>query len=207
MTLMAGPVDTSINPTEVNKLANKHPLEWFEKNLITTVPRRYAGADRRVYPGFLQLSAFMSMNLSRHVRAHIDLFGHILRARSTRPRPTANSMTNISRSRTCRRNSIWRRCARCSRNIICRAAFSPIATARWIPRAIRKTALLTVEGERDDICGWARPWRRRTCCASVKPFRKKHYVQPGVGHYGVFSGTRWQTQIYPMVRNTILASE
>ncbi|MBW8709245.1 MAG: polyhydroxyalkanoate depolymerase, partial [Alphaproteobacteria bacterium] len=79
LVLMAGPVDTSINPTKVNVLANEHPLEWFERNLITTVPRRYAGAHRRVYPGFLQLSAFITMNLSRHVRAHMDLFSHILK--------------------------------------------------------------------------------------------------------------------------------
>ncbi len=79
LTLMAGPVDTSINPTKVNALANEHPVEWFERNLVTPVPRRYAGAHRRVYPGFLQLSAFVTMNLSRHVRAHMDLFGHILK--------------------------------------------------------------------------------------------------------------------------------
>ena len=79
MTLMAGPVDTRINPTAVNRLATGHPIEWFEQNLITTVPRRYAGAHRRVYPGFLQVSAFLSMNLSRHIRAHMDLFDHILK--------------------------------------------------------------------------------------------------------------------------------
>src|SRR5581483_7566285 len=77
MTLMAGPVDTRINPTEVNRLATENPIAWFEQNLITTVPRRYPGAHRRVYPGFMQLSAFMSMNLGRHVRAHLELFDHI----------------------------------------------------------------------------------------------------------------------------------
>src|SRR4029078_3861601 len=77
MTLMAGPIDTRINPTAVNELATGHPIAWFERNLITTVPRRYPGSHRRVYPGFLQLSAFMAMNLPRHVRAHLDLFEHL----------------------------------------------------------------------------------------------------------------------------------
>src|SRR6185312_6807520 len=79
MTLMAGPVDTSVNPTEVNRLANRHSLAWFEKNLISTVPAKYPGAGRKVYPGFMQISAFMSMNMSRHWRAHMDLYDHLIR--------------------------------------------------------------------------------------------------------------------------------
>ena len=87
MTLMAGPVDTRINPTKVNELATSHPIEWFERKLISTVPPRFAGAGRRVYPGFVQLTAFMLMNLGRHVDSHVDMFTHARRRpRATRPR-------------------------------------------------------------------------------------------------------------------------
>ena len=207
LVLMAGPIDTSINPTKVNKLANEHPTEWFEKNLITTVPRRYAGAHRRVYPGFLQLSAFITMNLSRHVRAHMDLFGHILKGELAK--------ADVNRKFYDEYFSIADLPAEFYLETV-RRVFQEHHMARGIytyrnrkvdPRAIRKTSLLTVEGERDDICGLGQTMAAQDLMSSVKPFRKKHYVQAGVGHYGVFSGTRWQTQIYPIVRSTIHASD
>ncbi len=207
LVLMAGPVDTSINPTKVNHLANERPLEWFERNLITTIPRRFAGAHRRVYPGFIQLSAFINMNLSRHVRAHMDLFSHILKGELAKADankrfydeyfavadlPAEFYLETVQRvfqeHHLARGIYIWR-------------------NRKVDPRAIRKTSLLTVEGERDDICGLGQTMAAQDLCSSIKPFRKKHYVQAGVGHYGVFSGTRWQTQIYPTVRNMILSSE
>jgi len=207
LTLMAGPVDTSISPTKVNILANEHPIEWFEQNLVTTVPRRYAGANRRVYPGFLQLSAFMTMNLSRHVRAHMDLFSHILKGDIAK--------ANANRKFYDEYFSVADLPAEFYLETV-RNVFQEHHLARGVytyrnrkvdPRAIRKTSLLTVEGERDDICGLGQTMAAQDLCSSIKPFRKKHYVQAGVGHYGVFSGTRWQTQIYPVVRNAIMASE
>ncbi len=207
LTLMAGPVDTSINPTKVNKLANEHPLEWFEKNLITTVPSRYEGANRCVYPGFIQLSAFITMNLSRHVRAHMDLFGHILKGEVAK--------ADANRKFYDEYFSIADLPAEFYLETVQRV-FQEHHLARGIytwrnrkvdPRAIRKTSLLTVEGERDDICGLGQTMAAQDLMSSVKAFRKKHYVQAGVGHYGVFSGTRWHTQIYPMVRSTIMASD
>jgi polyhydroxyalkanoate depolymerase len=207
LVLMAGPVDTTINPTKVNVLANEHPVEWFERNLITTVPRRYAGAHRRVYPGFLQLSAFITMNLSRHVRAHMDLFGHILKGELAK--------ADANRKFYDEYFSVADLPAEFYLETV-RKVFQEHHMARGVytyrnrkvdPRAIRKTSLLTVEGERDDICGLGQTMAAQDLCSSIKPFRKKHYVQAGVGHYGVFSGTRWQTQIYPMVRSTIQASD
>lgn len=207
LVLMAGPVDTSINPTRVNRLANEHPVEWFEQNLITTVPRRYPGAHRRVYPGFLQLSAFVTMNISRHVRAHMDLFGHILKGEMDK--------ADANRKFYDEYFSVADLAAEFYLDTV-RKVFQEYHLARGVytyrnrkvdPRAIRKTSLLTVEGERDDICGLGQTMAAQDLLSSVKPFRKKHYVQAGVGHYGVFSGTKWQNQIYPMVRNTILASE
>ncbi|HEY8253276.1 MAG TPA: polyhydroxyalkanoate depolymerase, partial [Rhizomicrobium sp.] len=207
LTLMAGPVDTSISPTRVNTLAHEHPIEWFEHNLIATVPRRYAGAHRRVYPGFLQLSAFMTMNIARHMRAHMDLFGHILKGEIDK--------ADANRKFYDEYFSVADLPAEFYLDTV-RKVFQEHHLPRGIyswrnrrvdPRAIRKTSLLTVEGERDDICGLGQTMAAQDLLSSVKPFRKKHYVQAGAGHYGVFSGRRWQTQIYPMVRNIIMASE
>ncbi len=206
LVLMAGPVDTAINPTKVNSLANEHPVEWFEHNLITTVPRRYAGAHRRVYPGFLQLTAFVTMNLSRHVRAHMDLFSHILKGEIAKADANRRfydeyfSVADLPAEfylETVRKVFQEQHLAR---------GIYTYRNRRVDPRAIKKTALLTVEGERDDICGLGQTMAAQDLCSSIKPFRKKHYVQAGAGHYGVFSGTRWQTQIYPVVRSVIQAA-
>jgi polyhydroxyalkanoate depolymerase len=207
MTLMAGPVDTSINPTKVNELATAKPIEWFAENLITAVPARYAGAGRHVYPGFIQLTAFISMNMSRHVRAHLDLFGHIVKgedAKADAKRKFYDEYFSIADlpaefyletvQKVFQEYHLPRGRFEYRGNVV-------------DPGAIRETALLTVEGERDDICSLGQTLAAHDLCKGIKPYRKKHYVQAGVGHYGVFSGKRWQTQIYPMVKNTILASE
>jgi polyhydroxyalkanoate depolymerase len=207
LTLMAGPVDTRISPTRVNTLANEHPLEWFADNLITSVPRRYPGAFRHVYPGFLQLSAFVTMNLARHVRAHMDLFGHLLKGELEK--------ADVNRRFYDEYFSVADLAAEFYLETV-QKIFQEHHLARGIyayrgrrvnPSAIHAASLLTVEGERDDICGLGQTMAAHELCSGIKPFRKKHYVQPGVGHYGVFSGSRWQTQIYPMVRSAILAAE
>jgi polyhydroxyalkanoate depolymerase len=207
MTLMAGPVDTRINSTKVNELAISKPLAWFEENLISAVPARYDGAGRHVYPGFIQLSAFLAMNLPRHMRAHLDLFGHILKGEDAK--------ADANRKFYDEYFSVADLPAEFYLETV-RKVFQEHDLPRGVfeyrgrivdTGAIRNTALLTVEGERDDICGLGQTLAAHDLCKNIKPFRKKHYVQAGVGHYGVFSGKRWQTQIYPMVRNTILASE
>jgi polyhydroxyalkanoate depolymerase len=207
MTLMAGPVDTSVNPTEVNRLANKHPIEWFEKNLIATVPARFAGAGRKVYPGFLQISAFMSMNMPRHWRAHVDLYGHLLRGDEKKAAANKQFYDEYLAVSDLPAEFYLETVQKVFQEYhLPRGRFqyrgNPIN-----PASIHKTWLLTVEGEKDDICSIGQTVAAHDLTPGIKPFRKKHYVQPGVGHYGVFSGTRWATQIYPMVRNTILASE
>ncbi|HKQ44033.1 MAG TPA: polyhydroxyalkanoate depolymerase [Rhizomicrobium sp.] len=207
LVLMAGPVDTSINPTRVNTLANEHPVEWFERNLITTVPRRYAGAHRRVYPGFLQLSAFMTMNLSRHVRAHMDLFGHILKGELARADANRKFYDEYFSVADLPAEFYLDTVGKVFQEHHLARGIYTYRNRKVDPRAIRKTSLLTVEGERDDICGLGQTLAAQDLCPNIKPFRKKHYVQAGAGHYGVFSGTRWQTLIYPVVRNTILVSE
>ena len=206
MTLMAGPIDTRINPTAVNELATAHPIAWFEKNLITTVPGRYAGAHRRVYPGFLQFAAFMSMNLPRHVRAHLDLFEHIRKGEDDKADANKKFYDEYFSVADLPAEFYLETVQKVFQEYELPRGRLEYRGMRVEPAAIRKTALLTIEGERDDICSVGQTVAAHELCIAIKPFRKKHYVQPGVGHYGVFSGTRWQTQIYPIVRNMILAS-
>ena len=206
MTLMAGPIDTRVNPTAVNELATGHPIEWFEKNLITTVPGRYVGAYRRVYPGFLQFAAFMSMNLPRHVRAHLDLFEHIRKGEDDKAEANKKFYDEYFSVSDLPAEFYLETVQKVFQEFELPRGRFEYRRMRVEPAAIRKTALLTIEGERDDICSVGQTVAAHELCKSIKPFRKKHYVQPGVGHYGVFSGTRWQTQIYPIVRNLILAN-
>jgi len=207
MTLMAGPVDTSVNQTEVNKLANAHPIEWFEKNLISTVPARYAGAGRRVYPGFLQISAFMSMNMPRHWRAQMDLYSHILRGEDKKAEDNKKFYDEYLTVSDLPADFYLETVQKVFQEYHLPRGLFQYRGNVVNPAAIRKTALLTVEGEKDDICSVGQTVAAHDLTPGIKPFKKMHYVQAGVGHYGVFSGTRWATQIYPMVRNTIAASD
>ena len=207
MTLMAGPIDTRVNPTKVNALANSRSIEWFEQNLIATVPPRYPGAFRRVYPGFVQLAAFMSMNVERHLKAHRELYDHLAKGEHEKARVTKAfydeyfavlDLTAEFYLETVR--LVFQECA------------LPTGKLEWQggrvePRAIKRTMLLTVEGERDDICAVGQTVAAHDLCKKLRPYRKRHHMQAGVGHYGVFSGNRWTNQIYPLLRNVILASE
>jgi poly(3-hydroxybutyrate) depolymerase len=207
ITLMAGPIDTRVNPTKVNELAMGHPIEWFERNLIASVPVRFGGGGRRVYPGFVQLAAFMSMNLDRHRKAHIDLYENLAAGNIEKAMVTKAFYDEYFA-------------------VLDLAAEFYLETVQWVfqearlatgkltfrgepvePKAIRRTALLTVEGERDDICALGQTSAAHDLCQGLRPYMKRHHMQAGVGHYGVFSGKRWEEQVYPMVRSMILASE
>ncbi|MGE3156146.1 MAG: polyhydroxyalkanoate depolymerase [Xanthobacteraceae bacterium] len=207
MTLMAGPIDTRVNPTKVNHHANSKPIEWFEQNLIASVPLRYPGAMRRVYPGFVQLAAFMSMNIERHVRAHRELYDHIARGEHEKARITKEFYDEYF--------AVLDLTAEFYLETV-RYVFQEhrlgTGTLEWEgdkiePRAIRKTMLLTVEGERDDICAVGQTVAAHDLCQGLRPYLKRHHMQAGVGHYGVFSGKRWENQIYPILKNVILASD
>ena len=206
MTLMAGPVDTRVNPTKVNDLAQSHPIAWFEKELIATVPARYAGAGRKVYPGFVQLTAFMMMNLGRHIDAHVDMYTYLAVGR-TEEAETAKTFYDeyfavLDLTAEFYLETVSR---------VFQDHLLPRGKLMWRgrkvdPGAIRRTALFTVEGERDDICSVGQTVAAHALCANIFANRKRHHLQPGVGHYGVFNGRKWQTQIYPLVRNLILAT-
>ncbi|GLK83185.1 polyhydroxyalkanoate depolymerase [Ancylobacter defluvii] len=207
ITLMAGPVDTRVNPTKVNELATSKPMDWFEKNLISTVPAGFPGAGRRVYPGFVQVGAFMAMNMDRHVKAHVELFENLAMGEHEKAATSKNFYDEYF--------AVLDLAAEFYLETI-RIVFQEHELPRGVLtyrgdtvdlRAIRRTALLTVEGERDDICAVGQTVAAQDLCSSLRPHRKRHHMQAGVGHYGVFSGRRWQSQVYPLVRNHILAAD
>jgi poly(3-hydroxybutyrate) depolymerase len=206
LTLMAGPIDVRISPNGVNKLANEKPIEWFRDNLISTVPLQCAGAGRRVYPGFLQLTAFMSMNAQRHQAALVDMWA----ARATGNNEKADQIAEFYREYFAVMDmtaefyletvdQVFQRCLLPKGEMM--------YEGRAIePRAIKKTFLLTVEGEKDDICSIGQTLAAQDLCSGLRPYMKTHHLQAGVGHYGVFNGRRWEAQVYPVVRNHIMAS-
>jgi polyhydroxyalkanoate depolymerase len=207
LTLMAGPIDTRINPTKVNDLATGHPIGWFEQNLIAHVPLRYPGAMRRVYPGFLQLTAFMSMNMERHFKAHVDLFRAIAKGETAEADTIRAFYDEYFAVLDMTAEFYLETVARVFQDHLLPKGELLWRDRKVHPKAIRRTALFTVEGERDDICSIGQTVAAHDLCTSLRPYRKKHYMQAGVGHYGVFSGRRWAGQIYPLVRNTILAND
>ncbi len=207
MTLMAGPIDTRINPTEVNRLATSRPIGWFEGALIDTVPWRYNGAWRRVYPGFTQLAAFMSMNLDRHVKAQLDLFCHIANGDAERAAAIRKFYDEYLAVMDLPAEFYLQTVER-----VFQQHALPLGRLHWRgrrvdPQAIRRTALFTVEGERDDICAVGQTLAAQDLCTGLRPYMKRHHVQTGVGHYGVFNGQRWNSFIYPMLRNVVYASD
>jgi len=207
LTLMAGPVDTRMNPTVVNDLAQSQPLGWFERNFITKVPGRYPGSGRRVYPGFLQLSAFVSMNLPSHMIRHIKLYGDLVGGRRSEARKTIDFYDEYFAVLDMPAEFYLQTVDRVfQRHLLPKGELSWQGEA-VDPSAITRTALLTVEGENDDICGIGQTRAAHDLCRNLSPAQKHHHQQSGVGHYGVFSGTRWEQEIYPVVRNFIRSNE
>ncbi|QBR03461.1 polyhydroxyalkanoate depolymerase [Paraburkholderia pallida] len=203
MTLMAGPIDCRVNPTKVNDLANSQPIEWFERNLISAVPGGFPGAHRRVYPGFVQLSAFMSMNLERHVAS----FAEMRHERSKGDPTKADALNTFYREYFATSDLTAEFYLETVRTVFQQyeLPLGKLKVGERIvePHAIRHTALLTIEGEKDDICSVGQTVAAHDLCSGLRPYMKTHHVQTGVGHYGVFNGHRWDSQIYPLVRSTI----
>ena len=203
LTLMAGPIDCRVNPTSVNELATSKPIEWFERTLIQTVPWRMPGAGRRVYPGFVQLSAFMSMNKDRHAAAFRSYHGHLLNDEHDQAEATRSFYEEYFAVADLPAEFYLETVRLVFQDYALARGELFVGDRRVDPKAIRRTALLTVEGERDDICSVGQTLAAQDLCANVRPYLRTHYQQAGVGHYGVFSGRRWQQQIYPVVRDAI----
>jgi poly(3-hydroxybutyrate) depolymerase len=203
LTLMAGPVDCRVNPTGVNQLATSKPMSWFEQNLISHVPMPHAGHMRRVYPGFVQLSAFLSMNLERHQQQFRNLYQHLVDGETEKA-----DLIRVFYDEYLAVNDLP---AEFYLETV-EKVFQTYDLARGTltyrgrpvrPEAIRRTWLFTVEGERDDICSVGQTVAAHELCTGLRPYMKQHHVQVGVGHYGVFSGRKWRGEIYPRVREMI----
>jgi poly(3-hydroxybutyrate) depolymerase len=207
LTLMAGPIDTRRSPTKVNEMARSRSIGWFESNLVATVPWRYAGAGRRVYPGFVQLSAFIGMNLDRHIRAHARQFralvGGDAEASSAHRRFYDEYAAVMDLPAEFYLETVRR---------VFQDHDLPEGRMRWRGAplrldAIERTSIMVVEGGRDDICGAGQTAAALELCRNVPDARKSLHVQPDVGHYGVFGGSRWTREIYPRVRDAIRRAE
>src|SRR3978361_2029737 len=203
LTLMAGPIDTRIQPTKVNEFANSKPIKCFEENLINYVPMQCKGAFRQVYPGFVQLTAFVSMNLERHIKQHMDLANHLAKGEKDKADVIKTFYDEYFA-------------------VMDLPADFYIETVRDVfqehllpqgklvhrgrpvnPAAIKRMGLMTVEGEKDDICSIGQTLAAQDLCPGVRAYRRVHHMQAGVGHYGVFSGKRWNNDIYPLLRDFV----
>jgi poly(3-hydroxybutyrate) depolymerase len=205
MTMMGGPIDARKSPTAVNNLAVKKSLTWFERNVIQRVPLKYPGYARRVYPGFLQHLGFVAMNPERHATAHWDYYAHLVRG--------DGSSAGQHRRFYDEYNAVLDMAAEYYLDTI-RIVFKEhqLPNGQWHvheqrvePHRITRTALLSIEGELDDISGSGQTEAAHGLCRGIPAAARKHFLAKGVGHYGIFSGRRWHEMIYPVIRDFIRA--
>lgn len=205
MTMMGGPIDPRNSPTAVNNLATQKSLNWFEHNVIHRVPMQYPGFMRRVYPGFLQHVGFVAMNPERHAQAHWDYYDHLLKGDGESAQQHRKFYDEY--------NAVLDMAAEYYLDTI-RTVFQEHAlpNGNWRvrgelvqPQRITKTALLTIEGELDDISGSGQTEAAHGLCTGIARARREHFMVPGVGHYGIFSGRRWREVIYPRIHGFIRA--
>ncbi len=207
LTMIGGPIDTRKNPTQVNKLAEENPIEWFERNVVVQVPPPYPGMFRRVYPGFIQLTNFIAMNFEQHIKSYNELFDHLVRGddeaadkkrmfyeeyRSVMDLPAEfylQTVKTVFQDHELPRGKM---------------------IARWhpvLPEYITRTALLCVEGELDDISGVGQTKAALEITPNLPDAMKEYYLQAGAGHYGVFNGRRWRDEVAPRIKRFIRAHD
>ncbi|MET0157204.1 MAG: polyhydroxyalkanoate depolymerase, partial [Methyloceanibacter sp.] len=207
MILMAGPIDVRANPTAVNRFAETRTIEWFERNVITQVPWPYPGVMRMVYPGFLQLSGFMGMNFDRHVSAHRDLFHNLIRGDGD----SADKHREFYDEFLAVMDLAAEYYLQTIETVFLEhklAKGEMVHRNRPVdPSRIKKVALMTVEGEKDDITGVGQTEAAQTLCTSLPEALRAHHVQPGVGHYGAFNGSRFRGEILPKIRDFIAVNQ
>jgi poly(3-hydroxybutyrate) depolymerase len=205
MILMGGPIDTRINPNDVNNLAERRGLHWFRNHVITKVPFPHPGVMRDVYPGFLQLHGFMSMNLDRHIEAHHNLFLHLVKGDGDSAQKHREfydeylAVMDLAAEFYLQTvDTVFIRHALPKGEMTHRGR-------RVDPTAIRRVALMTVEGENDDISSVGQTEAAHALCVNIPQEHKVHYVQPAVGHYGVFNGSRFRAEIAPRIADFVLS--
>jgi poly(3-hydroxybutyrate) depolymerase len=207
MVLMGGPIDTRRNPTAVNRLAEQRGTDWFRRNVITKVPFPNPGFMRDVYPGFLQLNGFMSMNLDRHLEAHKDLFMHLVQGDGD----SAQKHREFYDEYLAVMDLAAEFYLQTVDTVFVRHAL-PKGTMKHRgvpvdPERIHRVALMTVEGEHDDISGVGQTEAAHELCVNIPADRRTHYLQPAVGHYGVFNGSRFRAEIAPRIADFVLSNE
>jgi poly(3-hydroxybutyrate) depolymerase len=206
MVLMGGPIDTRVNPTAVNTLAERRGADWFRRNVITKVPFPNPGFMRDVYPGFMQLHGFVSMNLDRHIEAHRALFLHLVRGDGDSAQKHREfydeylAVMDLAAEFYLQTvETVFVRHDLPKGNMTHRGV-------RVDPTKIRRVALLTIEGEKDDISGVGQTEAAHGLCPNIPPERKAHWLQPAVGHYGVFNGSRFRAEIVPRIADFVLSN-
>lgn len=209
ITLMGGPIDTRVSKTAVTELAEHRPLSWFEHSVIAEVPFYYPGAHRKVYPGFVQLSGFMSMNLDRHIDSHMEFYQHLITG-DGEPAESHRKFYNEYLSVMDIAAEFYLQTV----ETVFQKHSLPKNEMIWTdpetgkkhpvrPAAIRKTALLTIEGEFDDISAYGQTSAAHDLCVNLPPSLQYHHYQKKVGHYGIFNGRRWREHIMPRIRHFI----
>jgi poly(3-hydroxybutyrate) depolymerase len=207
MTLMGGPIDTRKSPTAVNQLAQMRGADWFRRNCVHSVPFPYPGMGRHVYPGFLQLSGFMAMNIDRHVNAHLDMFKHLVQGDGDSAEKHRDFYDEYM--------AVMDLTAEFYLQTV-----DSVFVHHHLPRglmkhrdqpidlsAIARTALMTVEGEKDDISGVGQTFAAQELCINLAAEMKAHHLQRDVGHYGVFNGSRFRSEIAPRITDFIATTE
>lgn len=209
MILMGGPIDTRVSKTQVTRTAEERPLSWFKKTVISTVPAYYPGAHRKVYPGFVQLGGFMSMNLDRHVGQHMNFYKHLIQG--------DGDSAEAHRKFYNEYNAVMDLPAEFylqTVDVVFQRHLLPKGQMKWrdplteqlhdvLPHKIQHTALLTIEGELDDISARGQTTAAHDLCYGLSQKKQYHHFQLGCGHYGIFNGSKWRTQIMPRIRNFI----
>jgi poly(3-hydroxybutyrate) depolymerase len=203
LTLMAGPIDTRIQPTKVNEFAKSKPINWFEDNLINYVPFQCKGAFRKVYPGFVQLTAFVSMNLERHIKQHMDLHNHLAKGETEKAATIKTFYDEYFAVMDLPAEFYIETVRDVFQEHLLPQGKLTFRGRTVDPATVRRMGLMTVEGERDDICSIGQTLAAQELCTGVRAYRRVHHMQAGVGHYGVFSGKKWNNEIYPLLRDFV----
>jgi poly(3-hydroxybutyrate) depolymerase len=203
LTMMGGPIDPRRSPTSVNNLATTQPLSWFKGNVIQTVPPNYPGHGREVYPGFLQHAGFIAMNPSRHLSSHWDYYQNLLRGDQEDAASHRKFYDEYNAVLDMPATFYLDTIATVFQQFLLPRGLWDVAGERVNPAAITRSALLTIEGELDDISGLGQTQAAHDLCSGIPAKRRAHKVIEGAGHYGIFSGRRWREKVYPQVRDFI----
>jgi poly(3-hydroxybutyrate) depolymerase len=197
--MMGGPIDTRKAPTAVNTLATQRPLSWFQHNVVATVPAIYAGSGRKVYPGFLQLAGFMAMNLGDHLVSHFEMFKHLVEGDEESAQATRGFYDEY-RSVCDMTAEFYLQTVETvfQRHLLPKGKLTHRGR-KVDPKAITDTALLAIEGERDDISGIGQTRAALDLAPKLAASKKKYFFAENVGHYGIFNGRKWRERIAPVV--------